>query len=210
MTGAKRPILGVAAFSAAILGAQVYAFPARADDTDIVSGAYDDMLIGFDPATRVVTGYFFSQTVRGQFSCIFYLKGVLHGPSAHVSTYFPETPAADLIKGELALETHMKFRVKLPSEHGGCWNVEHFADDNQPAEFTLKGHHPWTSVAVVRSDKAYFFDAPASVTHRKAYLVKGDGVGVRASQPGWLEVDFIGGHRPVSGWIRQSDIYPAN
>jgi Transposase domain (DUF772) len=142
--------------------------------------------------------------------CIFYLTGELHGSSAHVSTYFPEGPATDLIKGELVLETHQKFRVRLPSEHGGCWNVEHFADEDQPAQFTLQASPPWTSIAVAKRDKTYFFDTPASAPHRKAYLVKGDGVGVRTTQPGWLEVDFVGGDKPVSGWIRQSDVYPAD
>lgn len=208
MNTAKHSIFGVAAFSAAALAAQVCAHPPPADDSDIVSGVYDEMLIGFDPTTRIVTGYFHSEAGQGQFSCIFYLTGELHGPSAQVSTYFPETPAADLINGELVLQTNQKFRVRLASEHGGCWNVEHFADDDLPAEFTLQARQPWTSVAVVKSDKAYFFDAPASATHRKAYLVKGDGVGVRISQPGWLEVDFVGGRKPTAGWIRQSDVYP--
>ncbi|WP_018443884.1 hypothetical protein [Trinickia symbiotica] len=184
-------------------------FAARAADVEIVSGSYDGgMLIGFDRTTGVVTGYFSEQTGEGQFSCIFYLTGKLRGSEAPISTYFSEAPTEDLIKGQLVLGARGEFQVRLPSEHGGCWNVEHFADESQPADFTLDAAYPWITVAVVKRDKAYFFDTPASAVHRKGYVVKGDGVGVRATQPGWLQVDFVGNGKPVSGWIRQSDVYP--
>lgn len=196
----------------AVLGVLLLLTPyvARAADAGIVSGSYDGMLIGFDKATQVVTGYFSEETGEGKFSCIFYLRGKLQGTEAPISTYFPDTPTEDLIKGKLVLGTHGQFEVRLPSEHGGCWNVEHFADESQPAGFTLDTAYPWISVAVVKRDKAYFFDTPTSGTHRKGYVVKGDGVGVRAVQPGWLQVDFVGRDKPVSGWIRQSDVYPAH
>lgn len=180
---------------------------AHAEAGGPASGVYGEMLIGFNPASGAVTGYFDSATGGGQFQCIFYLTGSLHGAAASISTYFPETPA-DAIKGTLTVETRDSFKVRLTTEHGGCGNVEHFADDSQPAEFTLDTGYPWTSIAVVSSDKAYFYDTPASATHRKGYVVKGDGVGVRAQKPGWLQVDFVGGDTPVSGWIKQSDVFP--
>jgi hypothetical protein len=184
-------------------------FAARAAGVGIVSGSYDgDMLIGFDAATRVVTGYFSEEAGEGQFSCIFYLTGKLRDSEATISTYLPEAPTEDLIKGQLVPGTRGQFDVRLPSEHGGCWNVQHFADEDQPAHFTLDAAYPWIAVAVVQRDRAYFFDTPASTTHRKGYVVRGDGVGVRAIQPGWLQVDFVGNGKPVSGWIRQSDVYP--
>lgn len=100
------------------------------------------------------------------------------------------------------------FRVQLESEHGGCANVELFADPTQPATFDLAAAHPWDAVAVVRSDKAYFYDAPGAAAHRKAYVVQGDGVGVRAAKAGWVEVDYVGGAATVSGWLKSSDLYP--
>ena len=176
----------------------------------VASGDYGDgMLIGFNPSTKALTGYFSSETGQGQFSCIFYLKGKLTGSPAAISTYFPETPD-DKIKGQLVLTASNSFKVRLSTEPGGCWNVLHFADDSLPAEFTLVAKHPWVSVAVVRSGRAFFFDAPTAAVHRKSYVVKGDGVGVRTVKPGWLEVDFVAGEKVVSGWIRQADVYPSN
>ena len=183
--------------------------PALTREVGVVSGLYDGgMMVGFDPATQMTTGYFSSETGQGQFTCIFYLEGKLQGSKVAVSTYFPGA-AADLIPGQLTLDAPDRFRVRLKDEHGGCWNVMHFADNEQPANFTLDRAYPWISVAVIQKAKAYFYDAPGAATHRKGYIVKGDGVGVRATKPGWLQVDFVGGAKPVSGWIQQSDVFPA-
>jgi hypothetical protein len=184
--------------------------PAEAASTPstMVSGDYGDgMLIGVNPATQAVTGYYSAAGNDGQFSCIFYLTGRLGRSPVPVSTYFPETPAAK-ITGRLFVEAPDRFKVRLSAEHGGCWNVMHFADESYPAEFALVARHPWLSIAVVRSDRAYFFDTPTSPRHRAAYIVKGDGVGVRAVRPGWLQVDFLRDGKMTSGWIRQAEVFP--
>ena len=174
----------------------------------LTSGDYGDgMLIGVNPATRAVTGYYSADNINGQFSCIFYLTGKLGGSAIPVSTYFPDTPN-EKITGKLFVETPDKITVRLSSEHGGCWNVTPFTNGEIPAEFVLVTRHPWLSIAVVKSDRAYFFDTPTNPQHRKAYVVKGDGVGVRAVRPGWLQVDFLKDSQMTSGWIRQSDVYP--
>jgi len=198
----------MAAFLALATPVLVCAKSASPPDAGIVSGDYDTLLIGVDPATRIVTGYFQDSTGAGQFSCIFYLAGKPHGPNTPIRTWFPETPA-DVIPGTLAREGRGKLKVALSNEHGGCWNVRHFADKDQPAEFDLETAHPWISIAVVKSNKAWFYDTPGSVAHRTAYMVQGDGAGVRAIRGEWLLVDFVGGRKPVSGWIRTSDVYPA-
>ncbi|HXQ09839.1 MAG TPA: hypothetical protein VN805_02450 [Caulobacteraceae bacterium] len=176
----------------------------------VTSGAYNEaMLLAYDPATGAVSGYF--DMTRGEapsFSCIFYLHGKLSGASAAIDTYFPETPKDDLIKGKLVLSDATHFQVQLESEHGGCANVWSFADESQPATFDLATAHPWDAVAVVRSDKAYFYDAPGAAAHRRAYVVQGDGVGVRAARAGWVQVDYVGGDATVSGWLKASDLYP--
>jgi hypothetical protein len=186
---------------------------ACAEAQSLETGVYSDgLMIGFDPATQIIRGYYGGRTGRGHFTCIFYLRGRLRGATAHVSTYFPETPVGDLIKGELMAKGSGRIRLALDSEHGGCWNVQHFADADQPADARLYIARPWTSVAVVRRDRAYLFDAPDNPAHRRAYVVRGDGVGVRATRPGWLQVEFIGQDekRITSGWIRRSDVYPTD
>ena len=183
---------------------------ASAAGPPIASGAYEDsLLVGYDPASNVVTGYFSMEMgLQPKFSCIFYLEGKLKGSAAAIRTYYPDTPTEDEITGALTLDGPGRLQIALPSEHGGCWNVWHFADKGDPANFLLETAHPWTSVAVVKSAKAYFYDTPGGGAHRRAYVVNGDGVGVRTSQSGWLQVDYVGGAKPISGWLRRSDVYP--
>jgi len=185
--------------------------PIAASAATIGTGAYQDgLLLGYDPASHVVTGYFsMEQGLQPSFSCIFFLKGPLAGSGAAIDTYYPETPAEDRIAGRLTIEGPKAVLIRLPREHGGCWNVWHFADKDQPANFTLDKAQPWIAVAVARGPKTYFYDAPGAATHRKAYVVGGDGLGVRAAQAGWLQVDYVGGARTISGWVKQSDVYPA-
>lgn len=187
---------------AALAGGAAYATP------QIASGAYDNtLLIGVDPATGLVTGYF-DMTQGGQpsFNCIFYLKGRLAGRSAAVDTFFPDDPKGELIRGSLTAVGEGQVRLALPSEHGGCANVWQFADQAQPADFTLQGARPWIAVRVVRAARAYFYPAPGGA-HGKGYLVKGDGVGVRAARSGWVQADFVGETRTSSGWLRAADLY---
>ena len=147
-----------------------------------------------------------TQGGQPSFSCIFYLKGRLAGTAAAVDTYFPDDAKGDLIRGSLAPQGAGKVRLALPEEHGGCGNVWRFADKSQPADFDLEHAEPWTSVRVVKAAKAYFYPSPGAA-HGRAYLVKGDGVGVRASQPGWVQADFVGESRTSSGWLKISDLY---
>lgn len=175
----------------------------------IASGAYDNtLLIGVDPASGAVSGYF-DMTQGGQpsFSCIFYLRGRLAGRAAAVDTFFPDDPKGDLIRGSLLAQGPGKLRLALPTEHGGCANVWQFADKSQPADFELQGAaRPWIAVRVVKAAKAYFSPSPGA-PHGKAYLVKGDGVGVRAIKPGWVQAEFVGDTRTSSGWLPAADLY---
>jgi hypothetical protein len=173
------------------------------------AGVYDDtLLIGVDPATGAVSGYFdMSQGEQPSFSCTFYLRGRLSGRAVTVDTYFPDDPKGDLIRGSLRSLGPTKVRLALPAEHGGCANVWQFADKSQPADFELQGAaRPWIAVRVVKAAKAYFSPSPGA-PHGKAYLVKGDGVGVRAARPGWVQVEFVGETRTSAGWLPQTDLY---
>src|ERR1700678_2024707 len=82
----------------------------------IASGAYENtLLIGVDPATGAVTGYFDMTQGGGPpvISCAFYLRGRLAGRSAAIDTFFPDDPKGDLIRGSLSAEGPGKVRVAL-------------------------------------------------------------------------------------------------
>jgi hypothetical protein len=203
MGGLIRTLAGIAFLAAATAASP--ASPRPVGDSEIASGDYGgEMLIAVDPASHIVRGYYQSSTGNGRFNCIFYFSGKVNGA---IRSYFPDTPE-EVVMGTLSRESDGSLSVRLATEHGGCWNVQHFADKDQPAEFTLQTAYPWVAVAVIKSVRAHLYDSPANAVPRKSYVVKGDGVGIRARGPGWLQVDFLGGGKPVSGWIRSSDVYP--
>ena len=181
--------------------------PARAAAPAIQPGVYDELLIGYAPSTKVVTGYFSSETGAGRFNCIFYLTGVMTGAAAPITTYFPATPK-DRISGVIKTDASGHVGVALREEHGGCWNVQHFADKDQPSDFTLSAAHPWIQIRVVRAKKPFFYNAPEEASRRRGYLVLGDGVGVDEGRPGWVRVDYPNTDKMTSGWIREADLFP--
>jgi hypothetical protein len=182
-------------------------FAARADEASVQSGNYDGLIVGYEPKSNIVSGYFNSETGNGQFTCMFYLKGKFENNHAKIESYFPGIEK-DKILGQLSAPVPTRLLISLKKEHGGCWNVRHFADRN-PADFDLIKGYPWKSVRVVRAAKAYFYDSPQTEHHRKAYLIESDGVGVRSKKNGWLEVDYTSNEKPVSGWMKESAFFPA-
>jgi hypothetical protein len=196
----------VLALLAAVLPAGMLAAGAMAA-TPVASGAYDNtLMIGVDPTTGTVTGYFdMTQDGPPVMSCIFFLKGKLAGGS--VDTFYSAEPKTDLIKGQLTGRGGGVVRLALPQDHGGCGNVWSFADKDNPADFTLQKTYPWTGVRVVKTDKAYFYPSAGAATHGKAYIIIDDGVGVLATKPGWVQAQFVGGTKPITGWLKDSDLY---
>jgi hypothetical protein len=167
---------------------------------------YTGLVLGYDSATQELTGHFQSFTGRNQdFSCIFYFQGKVESDVVKIESWFPETPT-EKISGTLTFSSPSKFVMKLTEDHGGCWNVMHFADDSQPAKFKLQTDYPWKKIRVIKSKKAFFHDAAEVSKKRKTYVVQGDGVGVKESKSGWLNVDFVG-KKTISGWIQESDVF---
>ena len=182
--------------------------PAHAAAPAIASGVYDNTLLLAVDASGRVTGYFdMTQVGPPVIGCIFYLRGKVAGASAAIATYFPEDPKGDLITGQLAATGPGKARISLPTDHGGCLVIWPFADKQTPADFELQQGEPWTAIRVVKAGKAYLSPTPGAA-HGRAYLVKGDGVGVRATQNGWVQADFVGETRTSSGWLKETDLYP--
>jgi hypothetical protein len=173
------------------------------------SGVYDDdeLMVARDSATQQITGYYRSYTGAGQFSCIFYFKGKLEGSRAAITSYFSED-SRGRIEGTLTITGSGELKIVLKQEHGGCWNVRHFADTQDPATFSLsQAHDDWQSVKVVKAVKAHFYQSPDETTLRKSYIVKGDAVGVKRSKDAWVDVDSSHPDGTTSGWMRSADFF---
>ncbi len=177
----------------------------------IVSGDYDGLLIGVDQQ-GILTGYFESSTGNGQFSCIFFFSGKFNGPTTRMDSWFPaDRDPKEVIPGTieaLANNGRNAIRVMLKEEHGGCWNVRHFA--SEPTSFRLAEEGAWQAIRVVSAKKAYFYDDSSRTHPRKAYVVQGNALRVFEWQSGWVRVEYVSPERKSTrGWISERDLYSA-
>ena len=177
------------------------------------SGRYAELIVGVDQTSGVITGYYENgtgwddQTKSSRFTCSFYLYGTKQGDSFKIITWWPGDDLADsVINGRLDFKADGSIDVLLESEHGGCWNVQHFADKDSPANLILDKPGSWTSVRVVKVRRAYFYDKPSQQTRRRSYLTKNDAIRVFSNKPGWVEAEY-GVDKISKGWLKESDLY---
>ncbi len=176
----------------------------------LLSGEYDlGMKIAFDETTNKLTGYFENytgwdeQTNLPMFSCIFYLEGIAKSDIVKISTYYPEYKEDDIIEGTVEIINNKTIRVKLSEEHGGCWNVQSFADES--IEFELKNNISCIQIRYVNVVKTYFYSEKSIDKKQKAYLIKNDFVYVEKIDKDWAYCTFYG-KKQTKGWLKVSDL----
>ncbi|MBF0526001.1 MAG: hypothetical protein HQK56_13000 [Deltaproteobacteria bacterium] len=186
----------------------------------VSSGDYEGLLIGINPADGTITGYYENYTgldqASGQplFSCIFYLRGSMKGAGPYkIETWFPDDKTrANLITGRLTPAPAggaVSLRIKLEQEHGGCWNVQHFAEEGGAA-FSLNVPGKWLAIRVVSAQKAHFYAEPVDGKKRKAYVVRGNPIRIYESKPGWVHAEYTAEGKNTSGWIKEIDLFSAD
>ena len=99
--------------------------------------------------------------------------------------------------------SNKKIKINLPKEHGGCWNVEHFADE--PVDFTLDKSESWIEIRYANIDKVHFYSEKTEVTMQKAYLVKGDIVYIEKIDGNWAFCSYRA-KKTTKGWIKLSEL----
>ncbi len=176
----------------------------------LLSGEYDlGMKIAFDETTNKLTGYFENytgwdeQTNLPMFSCIFYLEGIAKSDIVKISTYYPEYKEDDIIEGTVEIINNKTIRVKLSEEHGGCWNVQSFADES--IEFELKNNISCIQIRYVNVVKTYFYSEKSIDKKQKAHLIKNDFVYVEKIDKDWAYCTFYG-KKQTKGWLKVSDL----
>jgi hypothetical protein len=202
----KNPVLA----TAFVLSIGIFAM--GQDKINPRSGQYDELLIGIDQQKGILTGFYESTTgwdetaKAPRFFCSFYLYGELKGDSFKIVTWYPGSDLDDSINGDLTFKPDGSVAVRLESEHGGCWNVNHFADKDRPSNHSLDKPGSWTSVRVVKVRRAYFYNKPNDQNRRRAYLTKRDVIRVFSQMPGWVLAEY-GDEKISKGWIKESDLY---
>jgi len=176
----------------------------------IVSGEYQSGLkLAFDSKAKKLTGYYENdtgwdeETKRPKFSCIFYLGATVTGNTFSVLTYYPQSKSEDTISGFAEIVNDSTVKIKLPQEHGGCWNVQHFADE--PVKFDIEKKADWTQVKYVTVEKTFFYSEKSNDKKLKAYLVKNNFVCINKTERDWAYSTYYG-KEIVTGWIKTSDL----
>ena len=175
----------------------------------IVSGEYDFGLnLAYDIKTNVLTGYFENytgmdeETGEPRFSCIFYIHGTISGSQFIVDTYYPNV-TVNTIKGGIQIINNNTVGIKLTEEHGGCWNVQHFAEEQ--VKFSIEKHIAWTQIRYIAIDKTYFYSNKSNDKKQKSYLVKNDVVFIDKNEGDWAYCSFYG-QTMTQGWIKTIDL----
>lgn len=180
-----------------------------ADRNEITSGEYNDLKIAFNAETKTITGFFEEysgedeKTKQPLFSCVFYFEGRLVNNKAEIKSYFPLDKKDDLIEGTLRFENEKVF-LQLNKEHGGCWNVQHFADEE--VKFALTKKHDWLEIRFVEADKGYLYrNKNDNGINRSSYLKKGDIVSIDKIDNDWLRCTYLCQY-PITGWIKSESL----
>ena len=119
------------------------------------------LMIGYDEVNRKVTGVFedasgWNEELKApQFSCIFYVEGIVDGDTIPVVSYYPGEDDSDTITGTIVRLDAKTLLLRLDDDHGGCWNVSSFS--NEPQLFELDQSHTWIQIRHVLKDKAWFY-----------------------------------------------------
>lgn len=69
---------------------------------------------------------------------------------------------------------------------------------------------PLVAVRWVSAPRAHFHDQPHESTRRKGFVVAWDAVAVTQESPAFAQAEYLGGARPVTGWLRQEDLFAAD
>lgn len=69
---------------------------------------------------------------------------------------------------------------------------------------------PLVAVRWVSAPRAHFHDQPHESTRRKGFVVAWDAVALTRETPAFAQAEFLGGARPVTGWLRQEDLSAAD
>ena len=176
------------------------------------SGAYEPGLyLAYDQQTQKLTGYFEDHTGWDEelkypkFSCLFYIEGKLNSNNIQILTYYPDVEENynDTIMGTFEIIDKKTIKIKLPMEHGGCWNVQHFAEN--PVQFNLYEKYNWSQIRYVTKEKTFFYQEKNEAKRQKAYLIKSDFVCVDKIDGEWAHCTFLGEHTTM-GWIKNADL----
>lgn len=173
--------------------------------TTLQPGVYEGLRLAVSP-TGDITGYYAESAEDSvKRTCAFFLAG-------HVSGQQPDTItswSSSVFAGQIAANTTgVTLTIPDGQNHAGCLNVL-MPEIATGLELETTQQTRWQALMQVSGPRAYLSSTPSAATRRKAWIVKGDVVGVLQTQAGWTEVEFVNGSgKTTRGWVSSHDVQP--
>ncbi len=171
------------------------AAPAFAVSGALHSGQYEGLMLAVTPQHQV-EGFYAEELGEGVTRrCTFYLQGKPEALTTWVDEAYPGSVASS--------SDGVTLTVEQGRQHPGCLSVL-MPEIATGLELTQTAEKNWIGLVTVSADKAYLLKTPGASAAKRAYIVKGDVVGVLAFKDGWAEVEFTNAEdRAFTGWISQ-------
>lgn len=171
------------------------------EPSSLKSGVYEGLSLAISKE-GLVTGYFNEK--QGEVvekGCSFYLQGTYAAGQVNFISW-----RTSKLPGSLKVQSDgVVLQIPQGRTHPGCMSVL-LPQIDQGLSLDLTSSASWEELRVVASEKASFYKEPDETKKMKAYLVKGNVVGVVDTKKGWLSVEYLTEKGKVSGWMPESNL----
>lgn len=185
-------------------------FSARAE---IGSGWYEDVAIAVHSPSKIITGYYESESGDQIFpsaSCTFYFVGKVEDQSAKIRFYVPFDGVVESeVAGELRLLADRE-SITIRSQAGvsGCFRYEDFYVEN-PASKSKTRSEDWIAIGLVVSAKAFIYREVGLTEKAVVSIENGDVVFIRELGGDEYKVTYIDPEgKKFDGWMSTADFLP--
>ncbi|EOV9675318.1 hypothetical protein ACN5L5_003922 [Cronobacter turicensis] len=173
--------------------------------TPLQSGVYEGLQLAVSPGGKIAGYYSESAEDSVKRTCTFFLAG-------EVSAQQPDTItswSSSVLAGHIAVNNSgVTLTIPDGQSHAGCMNVL-MPEIATGLELETTQKTRWQTLMQVTSSRAYLSATPDIATRRKAWIVKGDVVGVIQTQGNWKEIEYVGDRRKTThGWVNSNDVQP--
>ena len=173
--------------------------------SSLQSGVYEGLMLAISPAGHI-TGYYAESAEGGvKRTCSFSLSGQVSALETNSITSW----STSVLPGQISASADgVKLTIPDGQTHAGCINVL-VPEINTGLELETTQETHWQALAQVNAERVYLSSTADVGTRRKAWIVKGDVVGVLQTQAGWTHIEFVSGTgKTIRGWVNSKEIQP--
>jgi hypothetical protein len=171
-----------------------------AEGPRLESGVFEGLMLAVDEQ-GLVTGYYQEDQGEGVTKrCSFFLTGQAGTETIPIVTWRNEVFAGTLQAGDRAV----RLQIEQGREHPGCAAVL-LPQIASGISLDRVAEARWTTLRRIAAYRSHFHAEPQQAKRLRAFVVRGDVVGVLAERDDWLQVEYLGPKATTRGWLRSVD-----